>query len=244
MKIRTRLWLLLVVTLTALIMSVSMFFIYSGENHGLQKMRVDTLNLNRQMYKLRFLSDELLTSRNFEISYDAWSSCVSLTNALVKAYVSDKVIARTMNSDEDARQRDALNSVWGQVMDQAKALTDISDALSKAGITARVDSLSLTGAVPEAVVLEQQGTPAYNRARYLSRQRAHQADGIGDQEDRLHRSRALAARGRPLHSRRFRGGHSSLHVREGLQPLARKVRDGDRDLELQGFHGESRTAGQ
>ncbi len=154
MKIRTRLWLLLVVTLTALIMSVSMFFIYSGENHGLQKMRVDTLNLNRQMYKLRFLSDELLTSRNFEISYDAWSSCVSLTNALVKAYVSDKVIARTMNSDEDARQRDALNSVWGQVMDQAKALTDISDALSKAGITARVDSLSLTGAVPEAVVLD------------------------------------------------------------------------------------------
>lgn len=153
MKIRTRLWLLLVVTLTALSMSVSMFFIYGAAISSFQKMRVDSLNLNKQMYRLRFLSDEMLTSPSFHESYAAWTSALSLTDTMVGAYVSDKAIARTMNSDLDARQRNGLKNVWATIVVLSKSVMEAADKLSAAGESTSVDAMSFHG-VREAVILD------------------------------------------------------------------------------------------
>jgi len=129
-KIRTRMTLLLFVTMLALLMSVSMFFTYKSATGGFQKLRSDSLILGKEVFRLRFLSDELLTSTNFKEGYAAWSASLKSTDALIKKYSEDKALIRTMKSAEDSRQREALGKVWVLAAQQA-ALTAVKMASEK-----------------------------------------------------------------------------------------------------------------
>jgi hypothetical protein len=62
MKIRTRMFLLLIVTLPALALSVAMFFVYKSINGQFQGIKSQSLFLGKEIFRLRYLSDELLTS--------------------------------------------------------------------------------------------------------------------------------------------------------------------------------------
>jgi hypothetical protein len=103
-KIRTRLVYLLVVTLTALSMSVAMFFVYTGTSGGLQRTRTESLTLGKEIFRLMYLSDELLTSTTFASTFESWKA--------------------GMNSKEDAKQRQALKNVWALVLEQASFVAD------------------------------------------------------------------------------------------------------------------------
>ncbi len=145
MKIRSRMLLLLVVTLPALVVSVSMFFVYKNVNGELQRMRADSLVLGKEIFRFRYLSDELLTSSTYKGTYEAWKACFAATDALIKAYSSDPVIARTMNSNADVTQRNALKNVWALTVEQGTNVGEAAEKLMKTGVSSRVLSLSSGG---------------------------------------------------------------------------------------------------
>jgi len=153
-KILTRLLLLLVVTLAALVMSVSMFFVYKGTSADLEKMRMVSLTLGKEIFRLRYLSDELLTSTHFKSIYPDWSSSLNLIDALIKAYTQDKTVAGTMNTEEDAKQRDDLKKAWALTMDQTSAVKEAAEKLSGAVIPIRVVNMSIDHSSPDARLLD------------------------------------------------------------------------------------------
>ncbi len=154
MKILTRLLLLLVVTLAALVMSVSMFFVYKGTSADLEKMRMVSLTLGKEIFRLRYLSDELLTSTHFKSTYPDWSSSLNLIDALIKAYTQDKTVARTMNTEDDAKQRDDLRKAWALAMDQTSAVKEAAEKLGGAVIPIRVVNMSIDHSSPDARLLD------------------------------------------------------------------------------------------
>jgi methyl-accepting chemotaxis protein len=133
---------LLIVTLAALSMSVAMFFIYKTANSGLQKARADSLTLSKEIFRLRYLSDELLTSTAFAAAFEAWQASLKSTDELIKAYVEDRAIARIMNSDEDSKQRDALKNIWALVSDQASFVAETGESYLKQEALTPVLSMS------------------------------------------------------------------------------------------------------
>jgi methyl-accepting chemotaxis protein len=153
-KILTRLLLLLVVTLAALVMSVSMFFVYKGTSADLEKMRMVSLTLGKEIFRLRYLSDELLTSTHFKSTYPDWSSSLNLIDALIKAYTQDKTVARTMNTEDDAKQRDDLRKAWALAMDQTSAVKEAAEKLGGAVIPIRVVNMSIDHSSPDARLLD------------------------------------------------------------------------------------------
>lgn len=154
MKILTRLLLLLVVTLAALVMSVSMFFVYKGTSADLEKMRMISLTLGKEIFRLRYLSDELLTSTRFKSTYPDWSSSLNLIDALIKAYTQDKTVAGTMNTEDDAKQRDDLKKAWALAMDQTSSVKEAAEKLSGAVIPIRVVNMSIDHSSPDALLLD------------------------------------------------------------------------------------------
>jgi methyl-accepting chemotaxis protein len=153
-KILTRLLLLLVVTLAALVMSVSMFFVYKGTSADLEKMRMISLTLGKEIFRLRYLSDELLTSTRFKSTYPDWSSSLNLIDALIKAYTQDKTVAGTMNTEDDAKQRDDLKKAWALAMDQTSSVKEAAEKLSGAVIPIRVVNMSIDHSSPDALLLD------------------------------------------------------------------------------------------
>jgi methyl-accepting chemotaxis protein len=159
MKIRTRMLLMLIVTLTALVMSVSLFFVFKNTEVKLQKMRYDSLYLGKQIFRLRYLSDELLTSTKFKNNYTDWSSALGSTDALIKAYTEDPAIANIMKSGEEANPLDALKNVWALVAEQAKSISESGEGLLQEGVTTRVLSISGGNNSQNAVMLDNRIPP-------------------------------------------------------------------------------------
>lgn len=155
MKIRRRMTLLLFVTLASLLMSVSMFFIYKGANGGLQELKLDSSNLGKEIFRLRFLSDELLTSTNFRESYAAWAASIKSTDALIKSYAQNRTLARALGSGDDAKLREALAKVWELAKQQSSAVAEAGDALSSAGVPTRAINLSLDNSSADAYALDK-----------------------------------------------------------------------------------------
>jgi methyl-accepting chemotaxis protein len=155
MKIRTRMLLLLAVTLTALVMSVVMFFVYKNANGDLQKLRMDSLTLSKEIFRLRFLSDELLTSTNFKEGYSAWSSCLKSTDGLIRSYSEGKALARIMNTGDDSKRRDALKGVWALAMQQSGKVAEAGDALLQEGVPTRAINLSVSNSSLSAFMLDK-----------------------------------------------------------------------------------------
>ena len=156
MKIRARMVLLLAVTLTALVLSVSMFFVYKNVDDGLQRLRMDSATLGKEIFRLRFLSDELLTSTNFKEGYAAWSACLKSTDTLVKAYSGNKVLARNLNSAEDSKQREALEGVWTLAAQQAGKVAEAGDGLLAEGVPTRAVNESISNSSYNAFTLDRQ----------------------------------------------------------------------------------------
>jgi methyl-accepting chemotaxis protein len=148
--------LLLAVTLTALVLSVSMFFVYKNVDDGLQRLRMDSATLGKEIFRLRFLSDELLTSTNFKEGYAAWSACLKSTDTLVKAYSEDRVLARNLNSTEDSKQREALEGVWTLAAQQAGKVAEAGDGLVAEGVPTRAVNESISNSSYNAFNLDRQ----------------------------------------------------------------------------------------
>ena len=149
MKIRTRMFLLLVVTLPALALSVAMFFVYSAVNGQFQTIKSLSLSLGKEIFRLRYLSDELLTSSKYAYTYGSWSSALGLDNALVSKFCSDPLVVRSLTGPEDAKQLGMLKEKWGSAKNEGDRILELASKLNDAGVQASVLSIS---AGPEAAL--------------------------------------------------------------------------------------------
>jgi methyl-accepting chemotaxis protein len=141
MKIRLRMMLLFIVTLISLTFSVSMFFVYKQMSGSLQGLRQQSISLGKELFRFRYQTDEILSSSSFQTAYDAWSTNSEKIDERVNAYCADKVLKRTMASEEDTKQRTAVSNIWVLVKEQIGVLKEAGDALTKAGGVTRVLSL-------------------------------------------------------------------------------------------------------
>jgi hypothetical protein len=151
--------LLLFVTMLALLMSVSMFFAYKAATGGFQKLRTDSLNLGKEVFRLRFLSDELLTSTNFKEGYAAWAASLKSTDALLAAGVPTRAINLSLdNSSQDACRLDRripllvttldayLDGSLGKLSESVSSKADAADAsLSFLVVILSISTATATG---------------------------------------------------------------------------------------------------
>jgi methyl-accepting chemotaxis protein len=159
MKIRTRMLLLLIVTLPALVLSVAMFFLYKSVNGQFQDIKSRSLSLGKEFFRFRYLSDELLTSTKYSATFQAWSSSFSLDDVLLGRYCSDPILLRTMTSPDDITQRKALKGIWELVKDQANSVKEAASGLNEEGVPSSVLSLG-SGATSLYALQLDSGVPS------------------------------------------------------------------------------------
>jgi hypothetical protein len=156
MKIRGRLFALLVMTLVMFSISSSLFFLYKGTNGALQKLKSESIAIGRDIAQLRYFSDELLTTKKFGAGSDNWSRIFKLTDEAVAEFSANGLLRRIMNTEADKRQRDVLANVWTLVIGQAVLVANLLERLSRESGLDRIDAMSLSGASPDAIQLDKQ----------------------------------------------------------------------------------------
>jgi methyl-accepting chemotaxis protein len=156
MKIRTRMLLMLVVSLSALILSAALFFIYKDANGRLQKIETATRDLGKEIFRFRYLADELINSQAYQKSYKAWKDDLEATDALVKGYCSDPALRKMMNTKDDSQQLDALKNIWGLVFEKAGSVAEVAGSLASKGFSGSVVSLIGDQSEVDALVLDKQ----------------------------------------------------------------------------------------
>jgi methyl-accepting chemotaxis protein len=156
MKIRAKMLILLAVTMTALALSVSMFFVYKGKNAELQQIRRESISLSKEIFRFRYLSDELVTSTAYKASFDSWKKCLASTGVLIKAYSENPRLARILSSEDDVKEREALKAVWSLVLDECNAISEAGENLLKAQVFSRVVNLSIQRSSADAFRIDSE----------------------------------------------------------------------------------------
>jgi hypothetical protein len=70
MRIRRRMALVLILTAGALAPSLAAFFACTWTSRRLQELRLGSCEFRADIFRFRFLSDEMLTSTSFDGSYE------------------------------------------------------------------------------------------------------------------------------------------------------------------------------
>jgi methyl-accepting chemotaxis protein len=153
---------LLAVTLAALILSTSMFFIYKSVDTRLQGLKTSSLMLSKELFRFRYLSDELLTTE-FSTAFKAWDSCRQSTETMIGQFIANPALLRTLNSAEDRKQIDALKNVWELAKEQVKdvsesgkdfsAIAESRSLISISGSGITLETFRLMNAVPKLIMM-------------------------------------------------------------------------------------------
>jgi len=112
MRIRTRMLILFCATIAMLVISLSTFLIYRSTSERLRDLRLSTMALSKEIFRLRYLSDELLTSAKFTTVYDIWAKSKVNMDDLINSFFVNPVLIENMNDGTNKKQVDVLRNVW------------------------------------------------------------------------------------------------------------------------------------
>jgi methyl-accepting chemotaxis protein len=152
--------LVFIVTATTLGLSLAAFFAYERVAGRLQDLRIRSGELRADIFRLRYLSDEMLTLAPFGGAFDKWKAAEQATGEAVGAFVGDPLALRTMASKEDRGRVDGVKAVWALVADQAGPVAEIGARLAESGLSGRIlgselssaDAYLLSDKVPKMVL--------------------------------------------------------------------------------------------
>jgi hypothetical protein len=130
MKLRTRMFLMLVVILSALAVNLAAFMAFSSMSAELQVLEARTLSLNGDVSKFRYLTSELITRSNFQAAFDAWSSFVPRIDASMQSYLDDKALSRRFNSLEATKAIATVKNIWEIAKIQRELLAGAAETLA------------------------------------------------------------------------------------------------------------------
>jgi methyl-accepting chemotaxis protein len=117
-----------------LVMSASMFFVYRNANISLQNLMKRTSALSKEVFRLRYSSDELLTSRSFSSAYESWVNTASNTDRLVMNFCSDPSLARTMSKVQEFKPVRSVQALWEIISTQVSAISASAEPVIALGI--------------------------------------------------------------------------------------------------------------
>jgi len=129
---------LLAVTLIALFLNISLFFVFSTLTSNFTAVRVTGLETSRELARFRYLSDELITSTAYKDTLSAWKKALASSDASLKAYTSNKTLLAVMKSENEKKYVTALTAVWQLVAEQATKVSDFADALAEEGVSSSI----------------------------------------------------------------------------------------------------------
>jgi methyl-accepting chemotaxis protein len=138
MKIRKRMLVLFIVTIASLSLNVALFFVSQAVSSSFVSIKSASLGLGREISRLRYLSDELMLSKSYAKTYDAWNASAKKAGDELSAFVADRTLLAIMGSRDDAQQVEALKGVWALVQGQLEKVGAAAGSLAEAGVPTRV----------------------------------------------------------------------------------------------------------
>jgi len=155
MKIRSRLQTVLVVTFATMILNVAAFAYYSGTTTGLSDIRARSLSLGKELFRFRYLSDELLVVSPFSDVLDSWRASREAIGSAIKAFGNRLALSSLLSGEEDMKQVQSLVAVWALVEEIILEVENVGADYAKSESTVAVarapdslETISLMNSIP------------------------------------------------------------------------------------------------
>ncbi len=156
MRIRSRLHIVLVVMLITVVVNAVMFVYYAGVTSGLSDIRLRSLNLAKEIFRFRFLSDELVIVSPFSDVFDSWKHSRQSVASAIKAYCDELSRSRFFSNEEDKKQINSLAAVWELVEEIVHEVENAGADYAESGSTDIVikaadslETISLLKSIPK-----------------------------------------------------------------------------------------------
>jgi len=155
MRIRSRLHVVLIVTLSTMVLNAAMFAYFAETTSGLSDVRIRSLNLGKEIFRFRYLSDELLIVTPFSGAFDSWKASREVIGAAMKDYGGDRGASVFLSGDADRKQAQALAAIWAVAEEVIREVESAGAAYAESGQAAAVigvpdlfETIALTSAIP------------------------------------------------------------------------------------------------
>ncbi len=155
MKIRSRLHIVLIVTLSTMVLNAGMFAYFARTTSGLSDIRIRSLNLGKEIFRFRYLSDELLIVTPFSGTFDSWKASRDAIGSAMKDFGGDRGASIFLSGEADRKQAESLVAIWGVAEEVIREVESAGSAYAESGSTAAViavpdlfETIALTSAIP------------------------------------------------------------------------------------------------
>jgi methyl-accepting chemotaxis protein len=155
MKLRSRLQVVLVVTLATMVLDAAMFGYFAATTSGLSDVRIRSLNLGKEIFRFRYLSDELLVVTPFSKTFEAWKASRDAIGAAMKDYGGERGASVFLSGEADRKQTQALVAVWAVAEEVVREVESAGAAYAESASAAAVimvpdsfETISLINAIP------------------------------------------------------------------------------------------------
>ncbi len=112
MNIKSRLLTILVVSMLALATSAGSLILFEAVFSRLYGYRQSATDLRAELFRFRYLSNELITSGSFARTYDTWTQCEAKLGAALPAFAATPGLSSLMRSAEEHQALDSLAGMW------------------------------------------------------------------------------------------------------------------------------------
>ncbi len=156
MSIKARLLALLVATLSALGLSGGAFIYVRAATGELEGLKETALGMKADLFRFRYLSDELLVSSELAKTFGLWSEARDRMEERFTTFGSDPRLLKVLKDEEGKLAADGIGKVWALAREAAANVEKSAAALVEAKIDYRVADYLQRGMVYDALLLNAQ----------------------------------------------------------------------------------------
>jgi methyl-accepting chemotaxis protein len=153
MSIRKRLILLLLTTVLALCLVGAAFLGVKTTTSRYSALKETMLGMKAELFRFRYLSDELLTTEEFTKAYGLWKDQWGLMKKSFSSFGSNPSLLALLKSEDDRGKIEGLSNVWKLADQKAEDVDANAGGLSEANITYRATEFRDHGMDYKALVL-------------------------------------------------------------------------------------------
>jgi methyl-accepting chemotaxis protein len=153
MSIRKRLIVLLFTTVLALCLVGTAFLSVKMSTARYSSLKETMLGMKAELFRFRYLSDELLTSEELAKSYGLWKDQYGLMKKSFSSFGSSPALLSILKNEEDRSQAEALSNVWKLAEQKAEDVDSNAAGLAEMDISYRPADFRDHGMEYKALVL-------------------------------------------------------------------------------------------
>jgi methyl-accepting chemotaxis protein len=130
MSIKSRLLVILVVSMLALGISAGTLILFESVFGRLYGFRLSASELRSELFRFRYLTDELITSKTFNRTFEQWKASEASLGAKLAAFPATPGLASIMRNDAERQTLGSFAGMWELASSMSAKVADFGEKIA------------------------------------------------------------------------------------------------------------------